>query len=314
MSNCHYNTCFKGVQNISEDLLLNILEANFKMYLDWSFLNIGAWIDVNIGNHTIYGVNSPSRLIAVSDPSYRDGQVWQGIRKDWVWETGIDYNSTSPLSITTVNINNNPATNFIINYPLGRVIFDQAIPISSKVDADYSYRFVQVHRSSESPWFNILQYGSFNTANPDIKRNDDGEWSIGANHRIQLPAVVIEAVPRSRSRPYELGNSVLWIEQDIAFYVYAENKNDRNKILDILRLQQDITMQLYNTNVVAQNDVYPLDYNGNLKNNALMYPDIVNTYPWRKCLLKNISLFEIDSPHPNLHQGMIRATTEIIST
>jgi hypothetical protein len=45
-----------------------------------------------------------------------------------------------------------------------------------------------------------------------------------------------------------------------------------------------------------------------------MYPDIIDAYPWRKCLIKNISLFEIDSPHPNLHQGMARATMEIIST
>ena len=31
MSNCDYNTKFKGIDSISEDLLLNILETNFKM-------------------------------------------------------------------------------------------------------------------------------------------------------------------------------------------------------------------------------------------------------------------------------------------
>ena len=72
MSNCDYNTCFKGVDNISQDLLLNIMEANFKMYLDWAFLNIGAWMDANIGNNALYGINKPSSLIAVNDPSYAD--------------------------------------------------------------------------------------------------------------------------------------------------------------------------------------------------------------------------------------------------
>ncbi|MFM7795793.1 MAG: hypothetical protein ACKO7N_03425 [Candidatus Nitrosotenuis sp.] len=160
----------------------------------------------------------------------------------------------------------------------------------------------------------ILQYDTFNTGNIDIKRSDTGEWSINSQHRIQLPCIVIESVPRSRSRPYEIGNNLLWLEQDVAFYVYAENKNDRNKILDILRLQQDLTLQLYDTNSVAQNDIYPLDYNGSLKNNPLMYPTMVQNYPWRKCFIKNIGLFDMDSVYPNFHQGMARATVEIISS
>lgn len=315
---CDYNTCFKGVSSINEDLLLNILEANFKTYFDWSFLNIGAWFDVNIGNSTIYGVNQHSRLLPVYDPAYKDGQVWQGIRKDWVWEQGIDYNSTSPLSPINSIIKNetttvNKAGNFSVNYPLGRIVFNTAIPLTSKVDAEYSYRYVQVHRSSESPWFSLLQYSSFNTSNQDIKLVD-GEWDIGGQHRIQMPCIVIEAIPRSRSRPYEIGNTLLWLEQDIGFYIFAETKSDRNKLLDIIRLQQDATLGLYNSNLVAQDDNYPLDYNGDLKNSPLMYPDIVSQYSWRKCFIKNISLFEIDSPIPNLHQGFARATVEIISS
>lgn len=317
MSNCDPNTKFKGVNNIAQDLLLNILEANFKMYLDWAFLNIGGWFDVNINENTIYGINKHSKLLPVSDPSYQDGRVWQAIRKDWVWENGFNYNSTQPIVINNATVNSSSVTknnNFSINYPLGRIIFNSPLSLSSDVQLAYSYRFVQTHRSSESPWFNIIQYSSFNTSNKDIQRTDDGEWSIGGNHRIQLPAIIIDPVSRSRSRPYEIGNGLLWLEQDVAFYVLAENKNDRNKLLDILRLQQDVTLQLFDTNLLSQNDNYPLDYNGDIKNNALMYPDIINAYPWRKCLIKNISLFEIDSPNPNFHQGMARATLEIIST
>jgi hypothetical protein len=317
MSPCEHNTTFKGVDNISQDLLLNILESNFKMYFDWAFLHIGAWFDIESPDETLYGTNTHYQLLPVNDPAFLDGQVWQGIRKDWVWETGVDYNSTSPIVINSVKVNNsviNKANNFIVNYPLGRIIFNSPISITSDVSLDYSDRFIQTHRASDSPWFNIVQYSSFNTSNEDIQRTDDGEWAIGGNHRIQLPAIVIESLPRSRSRPYEIGNSLLWLEQDLAFYVLAENKNDRNKILDILRLQQDITLQLFDTNILAQNDNYPLDYNGDIKNAALMYPDIIETYPWRKCLIKNISLFEIDSPNPNFHQGMARATVEVIST
>lgn len=319
MSNCEINTCFKGINNISEDLLLNILESNFKTFFDWSFLQIGAWFDAKISpSGTIYGGSNPMcQLILVDDPSYTSGRVWQGIRKDWVWENTASFGSGNPISISGAYVNNTlipySSGTFSINYPEGRIVFDTPIAKTSKVKVNHSYRYIQTYRASDSPWFNILQYPSMDNSSKDIQQKSNGEWSIAGNHRIQLPAIVIDPVPRSRSRPYEIGNTSLWIEQDIAFYVLAENKNDRNKILDIIRLQQDLTIQLYDTNLLTQNEDYPLDYNGDLKNNPLMYPNIIQNYPWKKCFIKNISLFDMDSTTPNLHQGVARATVEIIS-
>jgi hypothetical protein len=318
--NCSYNTCFKSVNSISEDLLLNILESNFKMFFDWSFLKIGAWFDATIPNSsTIYGsINPPSQLLLVHDPSYTLGQVWQGIRKEWVWETGVSYSGNSPINISGCYVNTNfvPYSgngSYYIDYPDGRLIFSSAQPTSAKINVNHSYRYVQTYRSSDSPWFNKIQYPSLNNSNADIEQLGNGEWSIAGSHRIQLPAIIIESSPRSRSRPYELGNNNLWLEQDISFYVLAENKNDRNKILDILRLQQDLTINLYDTNKLAQDDLFPLDYNGNKKNNPLMYPNIVNNYLWRKCFVKTVNLFELDSVTPNLFQGLAKATLEVIS-
>jgi hypothetical protein len=315
---CQYNIQFKGVSSISEDLLLNILESNFKMFFDWSFLRIGGWFNAQIANTaTIYGnINPPAQLVMVDDPSYAAGQVWQGIRKDWVWESGISFSNNSPINFSGLFINNTylPYSSglYNINYPDGRVIFNSPISKTSNVKLNYSYRFVQVYRASDSPWFNVIQYPSFNNASPEIQKISDGEWSIAGNHRIQLPAIIIESVPRSRSRPYELGNANLWLEQDIAFYVLAENKNDRNKILDILRLQQDLVIDLFNTNALSADDNYPLNYIGDKKNN-LNYPAIVEQYSWRKCFIKNVNLFEIESISPSLYQGLARATVEVIS-
>lgn len=319
MSNnyCGYITEFKNVDSITQDFLLNILESNFKYYLDWSFLKIGAWFDVVVGQSGLYGENLHSSLSCVEDQSYPVGSVWQSIRKDWVWETGVMYNSGNPLSVSGIYVNNSyvpySSGSFTIDYPNGRIILDEAITKYSTVKTSYSYRYVQTYRASENPWFDVLQFGSYATDNKDITKRDNGDWSIAGNARVQMPCVIIEAVPRSRSRPYELGNNNLLIEQDIVFHVLAENKNDRNKIVDILRLQQDNTIMLFDTNTISQDDNFPLDYNGNKKNNALMYPNIVGQYNWRKCLIKNISIFEIDSPHPNLYRGSIRATMEIIS-
>jgi len=83
---CEFNSQFKSISNITEDLLLNIIETNFKSFLDWSFLRIGAWMDVSQGNGSLYGGWPPYQLMSVEDPSYTDGQVWQAFKKDWVYE------------------------------------------------------------------------------------------------------------------------------------------------------------------------------------------------------------------------------------
>ena len=317
MTKCDPYTTFKNIENISDDFLLNNLETNLKTFFDWAFLSIGAWFDATIDEYNIYSSTvANSQLLLTSDLEYEDGQVWQGIRKDWVWESGIVFNETSPITATGLFIDdvfyNYPSGDFSIDYPNGRVIFDDAISPTAKVEMNYSYRNVQTYRSSDNPWFSTLQYGSYNNSDVDIQRTEDGNWSISGNHRVQMPAIVIESVARSRSRPYELGNDNLVLDQDIAFYVLAETKNERNKLLDIIRLQQDLTIMLYDTNRLSKNDDFPLSWNGDLKNNPLMYPGMVNTYPWHKCFLKNIQLFEIENPAPDLYMGMAKSTAEII--
>jgi hypothetical protein len=316
MNICDINTSFKNIKNINEDLILNILESNLKMFLDWSFLKIGGWFDAKIPDNTIYGTTQQYRLFPVSDPSYEDGQVWQGIRKDWVWEKNIDFNHTNPIIIDGLYIDNiftpKSSGKFIINYPEGKIIFNQPISQNALILMNHSYRYVQVYRCNNVPWFQLLQFSSYNTSNPDIQQINDGEWRIGSHHRVQMPCIIIESLSRSRSRPHEIGNNSLITEQDIAFHILCDHRNDRNKLLDILRLQQDTVLYLYDTNAISANNEYPLDNNEDIKSNPLMYPNLVDKYKWRKCWLKNINFIEVLSPHHKLHQGVVRCTAEII--
>lgn len=319
-STCSSSLLFKGVESISEDLLLNILEANFKTFFDWAFLNLGAWFDAEIDEYTIYSSGfSPASLLPVVDEAYEDGQVWQGIRKDWVWETGCFMDDSAPIQVSGIFVDNtyspySPSGDYFIDYPNGRLVFDSAISTTSSVEVNHSYRNIQVYRASDSPWFSTLQFNTYNTSDLDIQRSEDGNWSIGGNQRIQLPAIVIEPFSRSQSRPFEIGSRSLIVQQDIGFYVLAETKNERNKLLDILRLQQDLTMKLYDTNLLAQSGKYSLDYNGDINPSGIMYPVMVEQYYWRKCEIKSVNLFEIESINPEFHQGLVRATIEIISS
>lgn len=318
-STCSSSLLFKGVNAISEDLLLNVVEANFKTFFDWAFLNLGAWFDATIDEYTIYSSGfSPATLLPVVDEAYEDGQVWQGMRKDWVWETGCFMDDSAPIEISGLYINNtyyphSSSGDYFVDYPNGRVVFDTAIDTSSSVELNHSYRNIQIYRASDSPWFSTLQFNSYNPGDLDLQRSEDGNWSIDGIHRVQLPAIVIEPISRSQSRPFEIGSRSLIVQQDIGFYVLAETKNERNKLLDILRLQQDLTMKLYDTNSLAQSGEYPLDYRGDINLSGVMYPDMVQNYYWRKCEIKSVNLFEIESINPEFHQGLARATIEIIS-
>jgi hypothetical protein len=310
---CQSSLVFKNVSNITEDLLLNSIEANLKLFLDWAFLSIGGWFDVSINENTLQN-DSYDKLILADDKAYTPGTVWESQRKDWVWET-ITYCDRSPISNLGLTINGNAvaSNNYTINYPLGRIILNSAVPASSNIRCNYSYRYAQTYRANDSDWFSLIQYNGPTTTKA-IDRLSNGSWQIGKTHTIQLPAIVIESLPRSRSRPHEIGSGGLVLEQDFAFHILADNKNDRNKIVDILRLQQDLTIWLFDTNLLTANNKYPLEYNGSLKQNALMYPDIIGQYPWKKCWLKNINVFEVDSVDPNMHRAAVRMTAEIIYT
>ena len=55
MSEQEYKAGFKNVSSIGDRQVLSSLEHNLKSFLDWSFLNIGGFINVNIPTSGIGG-------------------------------------------------------------------------------------------------------------------------------------------------------------------------------------------------------------------------------------------------------------------
>lgn len=306
------NTQFKSVNKIGSRLFMNELETNLKMFLDWSFLQVGAFYNVSIPTSGQYGGDF-SRLRTVQDPQFTNGRVWEGVRKDWVWESDLDYN-VQPNAVTGVYVNNSGITSgYYVNHLNGRVVFDSPIATGSIVKAAHSYRGIQVYKSDDAPWFKELQYGSFSAQDSQFHQVSKGEWNIGSYQRVQLPAVVIECVPRAFSTPFEIGNGTLQVRnQDVIFHVVAENGFDRNQLVDILGLQQDLNIILYNTDAIIASGDYPLDYKGSLTAANMNYPDLVANYPWEKARWKDVVTSEVESPHPFLHEARVRVTFESI--
>jgi len=313
---------FVGVDQLTESTLINTLEENMKTYLDWGFLNIGGYINIDIPVTGLYGGNF-HQLKTTETPGYKIGQVWQGPKKDWVWETGVYYNdgyfdNNTPNIIDGIYVNNTfvvgptgvATTGYHINYPQGQVVFDRPISKNSKVELNYSYRWCQVYKSSSTPW-RELQELTYKPA-PQINQTTRGEYNTSPHHRVQMPCIIIEPIARSSSRGHQLGTYSLRIDQDILCHVFTETAIDKNRIVDIIRLQEGTWMTLYDPQKVVNNEHNPLDYQGSVNPSGLVYPDLKRQYQWTKTYFKNIEIMDMESININLYWCTIRITSETI--
>jgi hypothetical protein len=299
---------------IGYDNIFNMLEVNLKMYYDLALLRIGGWTDVTIPTVGGYG-GDYSVLTMVQDPNYIDGQVWQAPRKDFVWEQTIDYVNTNgdivnPSGVGTPQINGADATlAYHVNYPQGQIIFDMAIPANSSVALSYAYRYIQIYRADNATWWKEMQFKS-HRVDSDQLSSYELDWSILSEHRVQLPAIVIESIPNGTSASWELGSTSKIASRDIAFHIYTESTSDCRQLMDILSLQNERTIPLFDTVTIAENDAFPLDYRGELLANN-HYFNLVSLYPWKKCRMKDATITDVQT-YPNLCNAVVRTTIEII--
>ena len=160
----------RGIFNTQDATLSNILLENFLTFYDWGFLDKGAFYNINIPSSGLYG-GVKSNLRLVDDPNYTKGQVWEGYRQNWVWETGVSATTEQPIRISGVFVDNtfratgNIEQPFFVDHPNGRVVFDTAVSSTSTVKLEYSHKWVQTLPAEGVPWFQEIQQGSFRLDN-----------------------------------------------------------------------------------------------------------------------------------------------------
>jgi hypothetical protein len=307
----------QSVTHIGYDGLTNIIESNLKIYYDWALLSVGAWSEVDIPSSGAYG-GDYSKLRLVDDPSYSLGQVWEAPRKDFVWETGINYENTTgsiidPQPVGVPQVNSAPTTQpYHINYPQGKVIFDNPQPTNADIHLQYSYRYIQIYLADNAPWWKELQFNSHRVDSTQFAQLGSGEWSLFGEHRVQLPAVVIESVPRGTSKGWELGSSSKEVSRNILFHFFAETSYERNNLMDIFSLQNDRKIVLFDTNAVSLAQDFPLNYRGELLTNN-HYSNLKDTYGWRKCFMHDAAIVGIAQLAPSLYNFAVKTTMEVIT-
>ena len=313
---------FRSVQHFNEPLIANELENGLKAWTDHAFLKIGGFVNVTIPTSGIYG-NNFHVLHEVDDPSYGDSTIFQSIKKDWVYETGVSYTNYTggtsyPLPVKVYvdgNLKNTGDSGFEhhINYSHGCVVFNSNQ--SEEITCQYSYRSVQVYTSSEmdiNGWMEI-NTDSFNPANIQWAQNlTSGDYSTYSSNRAQLPCIIIETAGKKGGTPFELGTLASRNKYDLLFHVISQDRYTRNNIVDILSLQENKTIILYDSDLVFDAGLLPLDERG-MKVNNNTYPDLLGSqYVFRTAYFEKISVSEVKTSNPNLHFSIVRAVIEVI--
>jgi len=311
------STTFKGFSEIGTALLNEQLEDNLISFFNWAFLNIGAFYNIRRSTLAPYG-GDPSRLRPVNDPNFANGQVWEGYRGDWVWETGIPY-STQPINISGVWVDSvfypsNTAGTYahIVNYPAGRIIFNNPISTTKTVTAEYSYRMFKID-TANVPWYKQVQPESMRVDNSNFLQIGSGQWDTMWTNRLQLPAIVVDVVPDRALYPLQIGGGQR-VRQAVDIQIIAENPWDRQKLIDIFTYQKEHAIMLYDKNYLNNNNIYPLDISGSRVSNAKNYATLVLSSGDGGAAYKKMYIADTVArkglPLPSLFTGVVRFICE----
>ena len=271
-------TQFKSVRDINKPEFKENLRDSVITFADWGYLNMGAYYNVEVPTSGSYG-GAAHQLRPVSDPRFTDGQVWEGFRKNWVWESGLPGQSTQPIQISGVYVDGSFSgidSGYYIDYPNGRVVFNTAISTSSTVTCEHSFKMVEVVDARDVPWFRNIQTRSFRVDDSNFQAGS-GDWSALGETRLQLPAVVVEVVDNRDKTGYQIGDSTHWARTDVLFHILAEDDSYASRLADALDRQEGKTVPLFDGAILNSQNRYPLDYRGAKTSNPLTYPDLVRS-------------------------------------
>lgn len=316
----------KGFNSIEDATMSNLIQDGLIEYFDYALLDKGNYYNVDLGETAPNGEDY-SRLRLSSNDQYVSGQLWEGFRGNWVWQSGLaPSGKTPPIVGTDIN---NPGISGVyidgsfeptsgvgtyahhIDYFNGRVVFDSPIPTGSTVQAEFSYKYINVVYANNLPWLREAQKRTIQpTAN--FLGISEGAWDVPPESRLQLPAIAVEIVPQRRFRGYQLGGGQ-WVYSDVLFHCIAEDEYTRNQLIDIVSSQNDKNVYVFDSNMIDASGAFPIDQNGTPVPSALQYPELINDYSrGARIRLTKATVSEMFMAQSDLYGGVVKMTAELI--
>jgi hypothetical protein len=308
-------TKFVKVDDVKELTFTNIIRENLIEFFNWGMLEIHGYSDVPVVGLNTANPNLPGNFFAVHQPGVADGTIWQSLRPNWVWETGLESGDV-PVAYGGVYVNgvfhaSNSTGTFAhyADYVNGRIVFASPIATTSIVQAAYSHRWLSIY-DQDIPWFKSIILEQFETD----QQAAAGFTSLLRDNKIKLPAIVIEHGRRLKQVPRQLGDLSQWVSVDYLFHVLAETDVDLTTVVDIVTSQKDSVIYLYDANARAAANAMPLDWRGALNPGAKTFPELVQEPPvgfrWQECRFTGMNAQDSGTTLP-VFKAVIRVTVEV---
>jgi hypothetical protein len=286
----------KGFSSVFDTTITNEIADNLVEFFDWGLLNKGNFFNVNLNEED-------SLLKTIENPNFENEQVWKGNHANWVWQSGIDFNGSSPILISGVHINDtfyplntSGVYSHYIDYRNGCVIFNQAISPTSNVKVEHSYKWINVEYSESNQLRTVTE-----------NSNQENFPELTA----KLPIIAIEPLVERKHSGYQLGGGQI-LKTTVLFHCIAENDTTRNILLDIVSFQNDKSIYFFNSTQIAQNGDFPIDYKGTPIPGALNYKELVTEYPSYLARFSNVSLTKSETKNNSLSVGVVKLAVELV--
>lgn len=304
-----------GISDVHELGPTEIIRDNLIGFFDWGFIDNGGFYNIQIPTSGAYG-GDYHKLRPSLDARFNNGQVWEGFRKNWVWESGL---ADNPIRISGVYVNGTfqatSAGGHYINYPLGRVVFNTPISTSDTVTCEFSVKSVQVFDLDKSPELKQIHEGSFRIDDSTFF-SSSGNWTIPTDNKIQLPAVGIKAGSKSWLKGYQIGGGH-WKYNEVYAYVLSKDSSFGTRLADHISQQKDRTINMFDLNMMNASGFKALDYKGSVSNAPKTYYELVQPQPsgyaYKTLTIADAEVINGSQLTQNVYYSVVRLITETVA-
>lgn len=315
----YHNTTLKGISHVGKFGPTEIVRDNLISFFDWGLIDTGGYFNVQIPTSGVYG-GQFHKLRSVIDTRYTTGQVWEGFRKNWIWESGLT-NTPAPVSISGVNVNGTfypsntvGAYSHYINYPLGRIVFNSPIATSATVTAEYSPKLVQVFNLGDIPGLRQVQYGSFRIDDGTFF-SSSGNWTIPSENRVQMPALGVVLGGVESYKPFQIGGGQ-YKYNDVYVHVFTEEEDMGLRLADIISQQKEKVINLYDLNLMNSSNYKTLNHLGSKSSAPKTYPQLVQPsseggFAYKSLYFPKSQVLSAGWVNNSLYHSIVKLTTEI---
>jgi len=270
-----------GINDLGDANPSLIMEDGLIEFFDWGFLGIN-----NFSN--VARTDSEGSLNLHSDPNYAAGRVWRCQHQNLVWQSGVGAtvgNDVAFPGISGIYVDadfyprsTTGAFAYSLDHINGRVIFDTAISTTAVLTMDYSHKHIEVLGIKD---LNHLKQVFRERSGFSILNS--GDYFFDPRATLDIPIIGVEIDDRRGFTPYQLGGGQL-LNNDVLFHCISSDKEEVNRIKDIVSIQNDRVIRLFDQDKIYNSGVYPIGYNGVPISGAMRYPELMDGYRHAKTL------------------------------